>query len=195
MARARQSAPAPTSFVLEPIGPYMDHDKLEAGQMGRYGACARFCLQDGPKSGASVEEHSPWCASSSFGISGVLNDRTAASLYVDAVMRYAGYQPSAITPPGQHAILLQEPNGAKVFVTVNGGANTILQDDKARVWNSYQAQDPQVKAIFLLRAGKPNTSYHITDLLTQKQWQATSDKQGYVRVSNDGWNMRGLRVE
>ncbi len=114
---------------------------------------------------------------------------------VDAVMHYCGYQPCAITPPGQNAILLQQPNGAKIFITVNGAANTILQDDKARVWNSYQAQDPSVKATFLLHAGKPDTSYRITDMLTGKQWQATSDKQGYVSVSNDGWNMRGLKVQ
>ena len=114
---------------------------------------------------------------------------------MDAVRRYCGYTPMAITPPDQNAIMLNKLAGGKVFVTFNHAANTQLRDDKGRDWFQYQAQDPSVKATFLLHASKPKTSYQITDLITGQKWQTSSDAQGYINVINDGWNMRGVAVE
>ena len=114
---------------------------------------------------------------------------------VNSVMRYCDYNPMAITPPDHSAIMLQKPGGGKVFITLNGAANTVLQDDKARLWNSYQAQDGSVKAVLRLRGGKPRTRYQITDMINGQKQLMVSDSQGYISVSNDGWNMRGLAVE
>ena len=114
---------------------------------------------------------------------------------LDAVLRYAGYKPTAIMPEDQYAVMLQEPSGGKVFITCNLAANTALQDAQGKVWGTYQSQDPSVKAVVRLLAGKPNTHYRVTDAITGAKQSLTSDGEGYVRVSNDGWNMRGLSVE
>ncbi len=114
---------------------------------------------------------------------------------VDAVLRYAGYKPTALMPPDQYALLFQKPNGARMFLTYNGDANATLQDSKGRVWGTYQAQDPSVKATVRLMTGRPNARFQVTDAITGIKQTLTSDREGYVSVSNNGWNMRGLWVQ
>ena len=113
---------------------------------------------------------------------------------MDAVMRYAGYRPTAVMPENQQALLFQRPGGGRVFITINGAARTDL-GEQGHVWRVFQAQDPAVRATARLRVERPHTAFQVTDLITGKQQRAISDAEGYLSVSCDGWNMRGLAVD
>lgn len=113
---------------------------------------------------------------------------------MDAVLRYAGYRPAAVLPNNQYALMFQKPSGERVFITLNGSARTDLQDN-GKFWNVFQAKDPEVKGTARLDAGTPKATFRITDMITGDTQQAASDSEGYIRVSYDGWNMRGLLVE
>lgn len=90
---------------------------------------------------------------------------------------------------------LRRSEYGRLFITLNGDADTILQDCKGRAWNSYQAQDPSMKATFRLLVSKPRTNYQVTDIITRTSQNLFCDNHGYVTISNDGWNMQGLSME
>ncbi len=111
----------------------------------------------------------------------------------DGVMRYLGYKPSGISPT--HRVLaFDRPTGGKVYVALYPEARSQTLGPDGHVYGVFQAQDPELKASarVLVESSK---AYFITDMITGKRETITSDKEGYLSVNLDGWNLRGFYVD
>ncbi len=113
---------------------------------------------------------------------------------VDAVMRYIDIKPQAATSDGTNALKYQLNDGKQAFILFNSKASTQMRYGK-NIFNTYQAADPEHKDSAYLNTEMPNQPFIITDMLTGKTTKAESNKYGYVKVSLDGWNMRGIYLE
>ncbi|MHB1002152.1 MAG: hypothetical protein ACYC27_23170, partial [Armatimonadota bacterium] len=112
---------------------------------------------------------------------------------MDALLRYAGYKPSALMPTNFRALTFNRGKG-KAFITFKCDARIDMQHGD-EVFNVYQAQDPDVNGFARLLAGRSNTLYRITDMITGEAVEVKSDSDGYVEVDISGWNMRGVYLD
>ena len=110
---------------------------------------------------------------------------------MDGLMRYAGYTPAAITPPNVFALKFNAAGKRVVFITYNAAAPAAALYG-GEVFHVYQAQAPEAKGSARFYVGEANHRCTLTDIVTGQKWRAVSDGQGYVPVSLNGWNMRGV---
>lgn len=123
-----------------------------------------------------------------------LRTRRLEAAVVDGVMRYVGCKPMAITPEGVFALVFDRSRGRKAVITYNSRARTDVLC-MGRTCTVFQAQDPEVRGEVKALAGAANSRFLLKDVVTGQCEGAWSDSNGYVKISCDGWNMRGVYVD
>lgn len=112
---------------------------------------------------------------------------------VEAVMRYVGEEPVAITPEGYYTMKFTTSAG-DAFVTFNSKSN-IDYLHKGTPCKVFTAKGEESKGEVRINTGSPRTRFKIINLIDSREQEVVSDQQGYASVSLNGWNLLGFRVE
>jgi hypothetical protein len=113
---------------------------------------------------------------------------------MDGLMQYAGARRSAVTSKGIYALKYDAPHGRSVFITYNSNANTKVVYG-GELFTVYQAQDPSAAGSACLLEGQPNKTVRVIDIVTGEKWAAKTDRDGYLSLALNGWNMRGVYID
>lgn len=104
---------------------------------------------------------------------------------IEAVMRYLGEEPYAVSDTGEYSVLKLTKPDADVF--------TVLDHSSAESFPEFQARDIHATgSVQVVMA--PSTQYEITDVLTGATELATSDSAGRLTIGMDGYAIRTMAV-
>jgi len=123
-----------------------------------------------------------------------INGSKVQTAIVNAVMSYLKQKPAGYAPENFRTLTYDRANGARAYIIQNQTARTDALY-KGNVRRVFQAQDPNVKATVRLLFGAPEVKVRITDMITEKSEIVTTDRDGYLTVDCNGWNMRGLYAD
>jgi hypothetical protein len=113
---------------------------------------------------------------------------------MDAIMRYLGQEPTALSPENVWVLRFDTPARGRVFLACKLDAPTDMALG-GEIFSVYQAAAPAVTGEFRARVPAANADYRVTNLITGVATTQRSDAHGYLRVSYTGWNMLGVYVE